>query len=68
MNGALLFTLVAIVLYVVSDQIVKAIERRRGRQPLDNRTLVFFVIMFPLTVIAFQALQRLLDSNTSALP
>ena len=59
-----LFTLVAVVLYAVSDQIVKAIERRRG-QPLDNRTLVFFVIMFPLTVIAFQVLQRLLNTASS---
>jgi hypothetical protein len=67
MNSIVLFTLVAVVLYAASDQIVKAIERRRG-QPLDNRALVFFVIMFPLTLITFQVLQRLLQGDAPASP
>jgi len=51
-----LFTLVAIVLYQVSDSILKAIEKRKGNL-LENRSLVFFVIITVLALGTFNLLQ-----------
>jgi predicted PurR-regulated permease PerM len=58
----LTFTLVAIVLYVVADQLLKFIERRRG-SPLPQRSLVFLAIIAPLALITFEILQRLLQTD-----
>ena len=52
----LLFTLVAIILYLVSDGIVKAIEKRKG-ELLKNRSLIFFAIIFVLAITTFYLLQ-----------
>jgi len=52
----ILFTTVAIVLYVVSDNIVKAIEKRRG-ELLPNRSVIFFAIIAVLATISFNLLQ-----------
>ena len=51
-----LFTLVAIILYLVSDSILKAIEKRKGKV-LENRSLIFFVIITVLALITFNILQ-----------
>jgi hypothetical protein len=48
----LLFTVVAVVLYLVADRLLVAIETRRGA-PLGNRTLVFFVILLGLALSTF---------------
>ncbi|GJL81343.1 MAG: hypothetical protein DHS20C01_09770 [marine bacterium B5-7] len=50
------YTVVALVLYWVSDWIVNRIEIRRG-QRLEHRSLLFFVIIMVLAVVSFQAIQ-----------
>jgi len=47
------FTLVGIGLYFLSDWILDRIETVRGRR-LENRSLVFFVIILVLALISFQ--------------
>ena len=53
-----LFTVVAIILYVVSDWILNQIEIKQGAR-LENRSLVFFVIIGTLSFISFYAIQTL---------
>jgi len=52
----ILFTLVAAMLYVVADGIVKAIEKRQGKL-LKNRSIVFFGIITVMALITFNLLQ-----------
>ncbi len=52
----LLFTLVAIILYQVADGLLKAIEKRKGKL-LENRSLIFFVIITVLALTTFNLLQ-----------
>jgi len=52
----LLFTATAMVLYVVSDGIVKAIEKRKGAL-LPNRSIIFFAIIVVLSTITFNLMQ-----------
>ena len=54
------FTLNAIVIYGLSDWIVRTIERRRG-EVLKNRQVVFFAIILVLALVSFELLQRLLS-------
>ncbi len=53
----ILFTLVAIVLYIVSDSIVKAIEQRNSALQ-KYRSIIFFVIIMVLAVTTFSLLQN----------
>jgi len=53
-----LFTVLAIALYVVSDRVLQALERRAGH-PFEHRSLIFFAILLALAMIAFSAVQRL---------
>lgn len=59
MSELVLFTLNAVVIYLVSDWVVKLIERRRGKA-LKQRQVVFFVVFLVLAMTSFQLLQRLL--------
>jgi len=52
----ILFTLVAAALYVVSDSIVKAIEKYRG-QVLENRSIIFFIIIMTLALFTFNMIE-----------
>jgi hypothetical protein len=54
----LIFTLNAIVVYLVSDWLVRLIERRRG-VPVKQRQVLFFVIFLVLALISFQLLNML---------
>ncbi len=54
-----LFTLLAIALYLVADRALDALERRAGRR-FDNRSLIFFAILLVLAVISFAVVQRFL--------
>ena len=56
-----LFTIIALVVYVVSDGIVKAIDKNR-EEPLQNQTLIFFIVFFALILISFQALRYFLPA------
>jgi len=53
----LLFTLLAVVLYLVSDRLLVALEVRAGRR-FENRSLIFFAILLVLAIVAFSAVQR----------
>jgi energy-converting hydrogenase Eha subunit E len=53
-----LFTILGIALYLVSDWVVKALERRAGHV-FEHRTLMFFAILLALALVTFAAVQRL---------
>jgi len=57
----LLFTLVAIVIYLVSDWIIRMIETRRGGV-LKQRQVVFFAIFLVLAMVSFRVLRILLTA------
>ena len=57
----LLFTLVAIVIYLVSDWAIRMIEVRRG-EVLKNRQVIFFAIFLVTALISFRVLRILLTA------
>ena len=59
MSDLILFTLNAIVIYLVSDWLVRLIEKRRG-EALKQRQVVFFVIFLTLALVSFRFLKILL--------
>lgn len=59
MSDLIIFTLNAIVIYLLSDWIVRVIERRRG-EVLKQRQVVFFVIFLVLAMTSFAFLRQLL--------
>jgi surface polysaccharide O-acyltransferase-like enzyme len=56
----IVFTLNAIVIYFLSDWIVRMIEMRRG-EALKQRQVVFFVIFLALAMVSFRLLRGLLS-------
>ncbi|MDA0678990.1 MAG: hypothetical protein O2880_01510 [Proteobacteria bacterium] len=56
MMEILLFTLNAIVIYLVADWIIRLIEIKRG-QVIKQRQLVFFIVFLSLALTSFQILQ-----------
>ncbi len=54
------FTLVAVMLYLVSDWILDRIEMARGER-LAKRNVVFFVIIGVLSLVVFQIAQLVLS-------
>lgn len=63
MAELILFTLNAIVIYLVADRIVRLIERRRGAV-LKQRQVVFFVIFLLLALVTFRLLRILTGEPT----
>ena len=60
------FTVAAVVLYVVSDWILNQIEIKQGAR-MENRSLVFFIIIGTLSVISFYVIQHFyIKAETSA--
>jgi hypothetical protein len=57
----ILFTVVAVVLYLLSDWIVQRIEIAAGRR-LEHRTLIFFALISVLAVTTFTLLRSWLSS------
>lgn len=57
----LLFTLVAIVIYLISDRIVRMIETRRG-EILKQRQVIFFAVFLVLALISFRLLRMMLTA------
>ena len=53
----LLFTALAVVLYLVADRALNALEVRAGRR-FEYRSMVFFAILLVLAVIAFALVRR----------
>jgi len=59
MTDLILFSLNAIVIYLVSDRLVRLIERWRG-SVLKQRQVVFFIIFLVLALVSFKVLQNVL--------
>lgn len=59
MSELILFSLNAIVIYLLSDWLVRLIERRTGKV-LKHRQIVFFIIFLVLVMTSFQILRNLL--------
>jgi len=57
----LLFTLNAIVIYLLADWIIRALEKRKG-QALKNRQIIFFAVFLALALISFNILPVALTS------
>jgi hypothetical protein len=55
----ILFSLNAIVIYLLSDWLIRLIEKRRG-EVLKQRQVIFFVIFLTLALGSFQLMQMLL--------
>ncbi len=58
-----LFTGAGILLYLATDEALKALERMHGEQ-LPYRNIIFFVIIFMLAMILFPLARSLLGSNS----
>ncbi len=61
MSELFLFTLNAILIYLLSDRLVRLIEKRRG-EVLKQRQVIFFVIFLTLALVSFRLLRILLDA------
>ncbi len=61
MMEILLFTLNAIVIYLIADWIVRMVEKKRG-EALKQRQVVFFVVFLALALLSFNLLQSVLTS------
>ena len=59
MSDLIIFTLNAIVIYLLSDWIVRTIESKKG-EVLKQRQVVFFVIFLTLALSSFALLRNLL--------
>ena len=57
-----LFAVTGIIVYLLADWIVKAIDKQRA-EPLQNRQLIFFIVFFGLILLAFEALKHFLAAS-----
>jgi len=55
----ILFTIVAITLYFLSDAILGWIESRRG-ETLKYRQIIFFALLLSSTLLSFSAIRAIL--------
>lgn len=59
MLEALAYTVVGLLLYLISDGLLNWIETRRGAR-FEHRSLIFFAIILTLALVSFQAIQHFL--------
>jgi hypothetical protein len=64
MSELVLFTLNAIVVYLVSDWLVRLIEKRRG-SAFKQRQVLFFVIFLALALVSFRVMKMILGDPTA---
>jgi surface polysaccharide O-acyltransferase-like enzyme len=62
MSELILFTINAIVIYLVSDWLVRLIEKKRGGA-LKQRQVVFFVIFLALALVSFRLMKILVGGE-----
>lgn len=62
MGEILLFTMVAVALYFISDWLLRQLERYRGK-PFENRQIIYFIIILVLTMGSFEIIGRLLRGS-----
>ncbi len=60
----ILFTVVGIVLYLVTGQLLAMLEKMHGN-PLPQRNIIFFVIILALSLPTFSLLRTLLGPGES---
>ena len=60
-----LFTGVGIVLYLVTDQLLRMLEKMHG-DPLPQRNIIFFVIIVALSLPTFSIMRSLTGADESA--
>jgi predicted PurR-regulated permease PerM len=53
----ILFTALAIVLYLAADRLLDALEARAGRR-FEYRSVVFLAILLALAIVAFSIVRR----------
>jgi membrane-anchored glycerophosphoryl diester phosphodiesterase (GDPDase) len=53
----LLFTALAVALYLAADRVLDAVERRAGRR-FEYRSVIFFAILLVLAMLAFAAVRH----------
>jgi predicted PurR-regulated permease PerM len=56
------YTFAAIILYFLSDWIVVMIEKKRGKEFKEQRSLVFLLIIMVLAVSTFKIIELLIIS------
>ncbi len=61
MMEIVVFTLNAIVIYLLADWIIRMMEKKKG-EVLKNRQVVFFAIFLSLALISFNVLKALLTT------
>jgi len=61
MSDLILFSLNGIIVYLLSDWILRVIERKRGAV-IKQRQIVFFVIFLALALLSFSLLRNLLGT------
>ena len=61
MMEIVIFTLNAVVVYLLADWIVRAIETKTG-EALKRRQVVFFVVFLTLALVSFNLLRTLLST------
>jgi surface polysaccharide O-acyltransferase-like enzyme len=62
MFDLIIFTLNAILIYLVSDWLVRVLERQRG-QAFKQRQVIFFVIFLGLALLSFALLRQILGTG-----
>jgi hypothetical protein len=60
MMEILMFTLNAIIIYLLADWIIRTIESKKG-EALKNRQIIFFVVFLALALTSFNLLPLLLS-------
>jgi hypothetical protein len=61
MMEIIVFTLNAIVIYLLADWSIRLIEKKKG-EVIKNRQVIFFAIFLVLALISFNVLPMLLNS------
>ena len=56
------FTLIAVFVYLFSDWIIRKIEEKRGAV-LKHRQIVFFVVFLALVMLTFQIMKSIFSSG-----
>ena len=56
MEQPLIFTVVAVVLYIVTGKILDLMEHRAGRR-FEHRSIIFFVLLLGLALSSFALIQ-----------
>lgn len=63
MSEILIFTLNGILIYLISDWIVRALQSYLGDQFLKYRQLAFFFVFLTLAMLSFQFLRNTLPTS-----